>query len=100
MQIGDAQLEGCLFSSLLDVILYLALDLLHRFLNSSGMDPTVGDESLERLFRDGPPDRIEAGQDHRLGGIIHDHIDPRRALESPDVSSLPADDPPLHVFVR
>jgi excinuclease ABC subunit B len=71
-----------------------------HLLDASRMDSPVRDEALQRLFGDGPPDRIEARQDHRLRSIVHDHIDPCRPFEGPDIPSFPANDPPFHLLVR
>ena len=42
-------------------------------------------------------DRVEAGQQHRLRGVVDDQVDAGDLLEGPDVAALPADDPALHV---
>ena len=45
-------------------------------------------------------DRVEAGQDDRLGRVVDDQVDPGGLLEGPDVATLAADDPALHLVRR
>jgi hypothetical protein len=41
------------------------------------VNPAIGNEFLERQPRDFTPDRVEAGYDDRVRGVIDDHIDAR-----------------------
>ena len=45
-------------------------------------------------------DRVEAGQDDRLGGVVDDDVDAGGGFEGADVPPLAADDPPLHLLGR
>ena len=45
-------------------------------------------------------DRVEAGEDHRLGRVVDDQVDAGRLLEGADVAALAADDPALHLVRR
>ena len=45
-------------------------------------------------------DRVEAAEQHRLGGVVDDQVDPGDLLEGADVAALAADDPALHVVGR
>ena len=47
-----------------------------------------------------PAERVEAGDDDRLRGVVHDEVDAGRHLERADVAPLAADDPALHVVRR
>ena len=47
--------------------------------------------------RDLAADRVEAGQQHRLGGVVDDQVDAGHRLERADVAALAADDPALHL---
>ena len=47
-----------------------------------------------------PPDRIEAGDDHGVGGVVDDDVDAGGGLEGADVPALAADDPALHLVAR
>ena len=64
------------------------------------MDPAVAHQLRERDLRDLAANRVEAGEDHGLGGVIDDQVDPGSLLEGPDVAALAADDPALHLVVR
>ena len=68
-----------------------------HLLDPGGMDPAVLDQLGQRDPRGLPADRVEAGQQHRLRGVVDHHVDPGHLLEGPDVAALPADDPALHV---
>ena len=64
------------------------------------MDAAVGDEPLDRLFRDLAAIRIEAREDDRARRVVDDEIDAGRLLERADVASLAADDAPLQIVAR
>ena len=55
------------------------------------------DELLEGEPADLAPDRVEAGQQHRLGGVVDDHVDAGDGLEGADVAAFAADDAALHL---
>ena len=58
---------------------------------------------LDQLGQGQPPDlaahRVEAAQQHRVGGVVDDEVDPGHLLVRPDVATLSADDPALHLVV-
>ena len=96
---GDAQLEQRRLPLLEDLLLELRLDLLDDLLDARRMDAAVDDQPLEGDPGHLAAERIEAGEDDRLGGVVDDQVDPRRHLEGADVAPLAADDPPLHLVV-
>ena len=61
------------------------------------MDPAVLDQRLERPPGHLAADRIEAGDDHRVGRVVDDDVHPGGGLERADVPALAADDPALHL---
>ncbi|TPW10762.1 MAG: Uncharacterized protein FD129_1835, partial [bacterium] len=63
------------------------------------MDAPVLDQLLERPPGNLALDRVEAGEDHRLGRVIDDHVDAADRFEGADVATLAADDAPLHFIV-
>ena len=64
------------------------------------MDPSVGDQSLDRLLGDLAPVRIEARQDDCPGGVVDDELDTGGEFEGPNIATFAADDPPLQVIAR
>ena len=64
------------------------------------MNPAVDDQLVQRDPCHLPAYGVEAADDHGLGGVVHDQIDPRGLLESADVASLLADDAALQLVGR
>ncbi len=64
------------------------------------MDPAVADQLGQRDTGDLPTNRVEARQHDRFRRVVDDEIDPGGLLEGPDVATLAADDPALHLVVR
>ncbi len=100
MDVGDPHLRDGIFTRAPDPVLELAHRSLVDLLDPCGMDPPVLHQLLEGHPRRLAADGVEARQDHGLGGVVDDHVHPRRGLEGPDVASLAADDPTLHVLAR
>ncbi len=69
-------------------------------LDALRMDAAVEHERLEGHPADLATDRVEAGQQHRLGGVVDDDVDAGDGLVGADVAPLAADDPALHVIAR
>ncbi len=61
------------------------------------MDPAILDELRERQTSHLPADRVEAADEHRLGGVVDDEIDASGLLQGADVAALAADDAALHL---
>ncbi len=74
--------------------------LVDDLLDAPRVDPAVGDQLGDRQPGDLAPDRVEARQDHGLRRVVDDQVDPGRLLEGPDVATLAADDPALHLVRR
>ena len=97
MQVGDTDLEGGVLPGAHAQPLDLGLAAGVHLLDPGRVDPAVRDELLQRQPTDLAADRVEAAEQHRLGGVVDDQVDPGDLLEGPDVAALPADDPALHV---
>jgi hypothetical protein len=57
------------------------------------VDAPVLQQLLERHAGDLAADAVEAGEDHRVGRVVDDEVDPGEVLERADVAALAADDP-------
>ena len=68
-------------------------------LDAARLDAPVGDERLERDARDLAAYRVEAGEQHGLGGVVDEQVDAGDRLEGADVAALAADDAALHRVV-
>ena len=62
------------------------------------MDASVGDELGQCHARHLAAYRIEAREDHRLGGVVDDQVDPGGLLEGANVPTFAADDAALHLL--
>src|SRR5690606_24202171 len=71
----------------------------HHFLDARRVDAPVGDELGESQLRHLAAHGVEAGEQHRLGGVVDDQVDARERLEGADVAPLAADDAALHGVV-
>src|SRR5207253_2461555 len=85
-----------LFDPLQDLQAGLGDDLL----DASRVNTAIHDELVQRDPRHLTADRVEAADDHGLGGVVDDQVDPRSLLESADVASLLADDAALQLVGR
>jgi hypothetical protein len=92
-----ADLQQSVLSHFDQLFLQLGADLLHDLLDARRMDAPVGDEALQRDARHFAAEGVERGEDHRLGGVINDHIHAGGSFEGADVPPLPADDPAFHL---
>ena len=93
------QIEGGPLPGLPDFLFDLLLRLGHDLFDAPRMNPPVRDQPLQGDARHFPPDGIEPGDDHRLGGVVDDQVDARGRLQSADVPPFPSDDAPFHLFV-
>ena len=91
--------EDGLFAGLADLVVDLLASLLDHFLDAGGMDAAVHDELFQRDAGHLAANRIEAGDNDRLGRIVDDQIDAGRGFQGADVAALAADDAALHVIV-
>ena len=99
-QARDAALVGGGLAGLADDQVDLGAGLADDLLDPAGVDPAVADQLRQGHPGDLAADRVEARQDDRLGRVVDDQVDPGRLLEGPDVATLAADDPALHLVVR
>src|ERR1700761_1520032 len=97
---GDPQLDQGVLTGPDAQLLDFGLAALVGFLDALGMDAAVQPQPFQGQPRDLPPDRVEAGQQDRLGRVVDDQVDPGDRLEGPDVPALAADDPALHLIAR
>ena len=100
VQVGDAELERRGLAGRLDVLPELLADLLDDLLDAGRVDAPVLDEALEGATRNLAADRVERGEEDRLGRVVDDDVDARRGLDGADVPALAADDATLHVVGR
>ena len=96
----DAGLVGGLLAGLAHDHVDLGARLGDDLLDAAGVDAAVGDELGDRQPGDLAADRVEARQDDRLRRVVDDQVDAGRLLEGPDVATLAADDPALHLVRR
>ncbi len=96
---GDAQLQQRRLPFLQDLLLELGLDLLDDLLDARRVDAAVDDQPFERDPGHLAAERVEAGEDDRLGRVVDDQVDAGGHLQGADVAALAADDPPLHLVV-
>ena len=100
VQVGDADLQAGVLAGPADLALDLLLGPVVGLLDAGRVDAAVGDQLLQGEAADLAPDRVEAGQQDRLGGVVDDQVDAGDRLEGPDVAALAADDAALHVVRR
>ena len=97
---GDADLDQRVFAGPRAQLLDLRHAALVDLLDAVRVDPAVENELLEGDPRNFAAYRIEAGEQHRLGGVVDDQVDAGHRLEGPDVAALATDDAALHVVAR
>ena len=100
VQVGDPDLRHRVLGGPLAQLGHLALAAFVDLLDPARVDPPVEYQRIQRQPRGLPAYRIEAGQQHRLRGVVDDQVDAGGLLERPDVAALAADDPALHVVAR
>ncbi|OPZ77214.1 MAG: hypothetical protein BWY79_01263 [Actinobacteria bacterium ADurb.Bin444] len=96
----DIGVERGLFTRLLDLLLHLFFGLAVHLLDLGRMDTTVGDELGEGQPGDLTPHGVKTRKHHRLRGVIDDEIDAGQVFERANVTTLTADDAPLHIVRR
>ena len=99
MHAMGTHIKSGLLTGLLDLDIQVFRNLGNHLLNTGWMNPAVGNKLQQGKTRDLTTDRIKTGQDNRLRCIINNNINAGGGFNSPNVSSFPADDPPLHFFV-
>src|SRR5215217_4901763 len=97
VQVGDADLQAGVLAGPADLALDLLAGPVVGLLDAGRVDAAVGDQLLQGEAADLAPDRVEAGQQDRLGGVVDDQVDAGDGLEGADVAALAADDAALHV---
>src|SRR5215211_5679224 len=81
----------------LHLFLHVLAGLRDDLLDAPRVDASVLHEPSHLDPRHLAPDRVEAGDHHRLGRVVDDDVYPRRGLEGPYVPTLTTYDPALHV---
>ena len=99
MDAVQIRLEDGLLAGLADLVVHLALGLLHHLLDAGGVDAAVHDQLLQGDAGHLAANRIEGGDDHGLRRVVDDQIDAGGGFEGADVAALAADDAALHVVV-
>src|SRR5918992_1302373 len=84
VQVGDADLQAGVLTGPADLAFDLLLGPVVGLLDAGRVDPAVGDQLLQGEPADLAPDRVEAGQQDGLGGVVDDQVDPGDRLEGAD----------------
>ena len=100
MDVGDPDVDQRLLGGPVAEAFHLVLGGVEDLFDPVRVDPAVQDQLLQGEPADLAPDRVEAGQQHGLGGVVDDQVDAGGRLERPDVAALAADDPALHLVAR
>ena len=100
MNIGDAEGERGRLPFLEELLIELLTHLLDQLLDARGMDAAILHESFERDAGDLAANRIEAGENDCLGGVVDDEVDAGGQFQRADVAPFAADDAALHVLAR
>ncbi len=96
MKVMNTRVEGRPFTCLPDNIVHFHLDLLDNVLHPPGVNPAVADQSLQRNFRDFPPDGIKTGENNGFRSVIDNQVNACCRFNRPDVAPFSSDDPPFH----
>src|SRR5215213_8238056 len=91
---------GGLLSQLDQLHVQLVTNLENHFFDSTGMNPAVDDQRLQGASGHFSPNRIEAGNDHRVRGVVDDDVHAGGGFERPDVPSFATDDAAFHLIAR
>ena len=92
----DTGIEGCAFTGLLDGGFHFAAGFFNHFLDSGGMNPSVGDEFFQSQTGNFTADGIEAGDANGFGRIVNDEVCAGEGFDGADVPSFTTDDASLH----
>ncbi len=99
VQSVNSQFETGLLPRLADNHFHFALRFVHDLLDARRVDTAIRNQLLQRHTGNLPANRVVAGENHRLRGIIDDNVNPGAGLECPDIASLTSDNAPLHLIV-
>ncbi len=99
MQAVDAQVDGCAFAGLDDLVLDLAAYLGHDLLDAGGVDAAVGHQLVQGQTGNLAAHRVKARQDDGLGGVVDDDLDACGSLQGAYVASLTADNAAFDLVV-
>ena len=96
---GDAGVEGGLFAGFVDDLIDGLGLFFDDLLDVRRMDAAIHRQAAEGAAGDLAPHRVEAGDGHGFGRIVHDHVHAGGLLEGLDVAPVAAHDAALHLFV-
>ena len=99
MQAGDVGIVGGLFAGFGDDLVNGLGFFFNDLFDVGGMDAPVHRQAGESAAGDFAADRVEAGDGHGFGGIVHDHVHTGGLFEGLDVASVAANDAAFHLFV-
>ena len=97
VQVMNADIEGRLLSSLLNLLVDLLFRLGVHLLDTRRMDATVCNEVFHGDATDLATNGIEAGDGNALGGIVNQKVNAGELLEGADVSTFASDDAALKI---
>ena len=85
-----AQVNDRTLASLQNLFFDLLRGLGHDFFNARGVDAAIRDELVKAEPRDLSSHGVEAADDDGFGGVIHNELNASGCFQSPDVSTLTA----------
>ncbi len=98
MEAVQVQVDHRALTGFDDLFLDLGAGLLDHLFDPGRVDAAVLDQPVHGNPGDLATNRVEAGEDDRLGRVVHDDLDTRGGLEGPDVAAFAPDDPPFHLI--
>ncbi len=99
MQAGDAGIEGSLFARLGDDLVDGFCLVFEHLLDVGRVDAAVEGQAGQGAAGDLAADRVEAGDGHGFGRVVHDHVHAGGLLEGADVAAVAAHDAAFHLLV-
>ena len=99
MEAVNSQLVCGLLSGLDDLPFHLLARLGDDLLDPARVDSAVRYELLESQPGDLAPNRVKARNNHRVRGVVDNHVNTGRSLEGADIPPLTTYDTSLHFIV-
>ena len=97
VQAADIDFFGGFFADLDNPAVYVFFRLVDDLLNAGRVNTPILNQSLHTQTGNLAADGIKAADDNDAGGVIDNHVNTGRLFKRPNVPSLAADDPTLHI---
>src|SRR5690554_6531210 len=94
----NPQIKDDLFTLFSDDATNFLSDFFYHLFDPGGMDSTILNKAFKRYARDLLAHRVEAGDNHCFRGVVDDYINPGKGFKGPNIPSLAADNPSLHLI--